>query len=155
MLKQHGIEPAPERKRQTSWSTFLNAHWDVLAAIDFTSVEVWTRSGLVNADEAKLVRRMFELFLKLESCRKVAEALNAEGILTKKYRTKTGKDFGGKPWKGRVVYDHLTDRKYIGQIVHKGKAYPGEHSAIVKTDVFEKVQAVLSANKTYSSQTPG
>ena len=96
------------------------------------------------------MRRMFEMFLELQSCRKVAEALNAEGIVTKQYRTKTGKEFGGKPWKGRNVYDHLTDRKYIGQIVHKGKAYPGEHAAIVKTDVFEKVQAVLRANKTYT-----
>ena len=93
---------------------------------------------------------MFELFLELQSCRKVAEALNAEGIVTKQYRTKTGKDFGGKPWKGRVVYDHLTDRKYIGKIVHKGKAYDGEHAAIVKTDLFERVQEVLSANKTYT-----
>lgn len=58
--------------------------------------------------------------------------------------------FGGKPWKGRAVYDVLTDQKYIGKIVHKGKAYPGEHAAIVKEELFEKVQAVLSANKTYS-----
>ena len=47
ILKQHGIEPAPERKRQTTWKTFLKAHWDVLAAIDFTTVEVWTKGGLV------------------------------------------------------------------------------------------------------------
>ena len=47
ILKQHGIEPAPDRKRQTSWKTFIKAHWDVLAAIDFTTVEVWTPSGLV------------------------------------------------------------------------------------------------------------
>jgi transposase len=47
ILKQHGIEPAPDRKRQTSWGTFLKAHWDVLAAIDFTTVEVWTKGGLV------------------------------------------------------------------------------------------------------------
>ncbi len=47
VLKQHGIEPAPDRKRQTTWATFLKAHWDVLAAIDFTTVEVWTKSGLV------------------------------------------------------------------------------------------------------------
>lgn len=47
VLKQHGIEPAPDRKRQTSWPTFLKAHWEVLAAIDFTTVEVWTKSGLV------------------------------------------------------------------------------------------------------------
>jgi transposase InsO family protein len=34
-------------KRQTSWRTFLRAHWDVLAAIDFTTIAVWTRNGLV------------------------------------------------------------------------------------------------------------
>lgn len=45
--KAHGIEPAPSRKRTGSWETFLKAHWDVLAAIDFTTVEVWTKSGLV------------------------------------------------------------------------------------------------------------
>jgi hypothetical protein len=47
VLKQHGIEPAPDRKQTGDWSTFLKAHWDVLAAIDFTTVEVWTRDGLV------------------------------------------------------------------------------------------------------------
>ena len=47
ILKEHGIEPAPERKRQTSWGTFLKAHWDSLAAIDFTTTEVWTMHGLV------------------------------------------------------------------------------------------------------------
>ena len=48
ILKQHGIEPAPDRKRQTTWQTFLQAHWDVLAAVDFTAVEVWTTNGLVS-----------------------------------------------------------------------------------------------------------
>ena len=47
ILKAHGIEPAPKRQRTGSWSTFLKAHWDVLAAIDFTTIEVWTKRGLV------------------------------------------------------------------------------------------------------------
>ena len=47
VLKAHGVEPAPERQRQTTWSTFLKSHWDVLAAIDFTTIEVWTKRGLV------------------------------------------------------------------------------------------------------------
>lgn len=47
VLKQHGIEPAPDRKRQTTWKTFIKSHWDVLAAIDFTTIEVWTKRGLV------------------------------------------------------------------------------------------------------------
>jgi hypothetical protein len=29
--------------------------------------------------------------------------------------------------------------KYIGQIVHGGKAYPGKHPAIVKEELFERV----------------
>jgi putative transposase len=47
ILKEHGIEPAPDRKRQTTWRTFLRAHWDCLGAIDFTTIEVWTKGGLV------------------------------------------------------------------------------------------------------------
>ncbi len=47
ILKAHGIEPAATRKRIGSWETFLTAHWNVMAAIDFTTLEVWTKSGLV------------------------------------------------------------------------------------------------------------
>jgi transposase InsO family protein len=47
ILKGHGIEPAPERKRQSTWKAFLKSHWDVLGAIDFTTVEVWCKGGLV------------------------------------------------------------------------------------------------------------
>jgi transposase InsO family protein len=47
ILKGHGIEPAPQRKRQTSWKTFIQSHWEVLGAIDFTTIEVWTKGGLV------------------------------------------------------------------------------------------------------------
>jgi hypothetical protein len=64
--------------------------------------------------------------------------------------TKSGKQRGGKPWRQRSVYEVLINRRYIGQIVHKGKAYPGEHEAIVPTEQFERVQKQLSANKTYT-----
>jgi putative transposase len=47
ILKENGIEPAPVRKRRTTWKTFLRAHWDVLGAIDFTTIEVWSCRGLV------------------------------------------------------------------------------------------------------------
>ena len=47
ILKDHGIEPAPERGANTPWKTFLTAHWDALAAADFFTVEVLTMRGLV------------------------------------------------------------------------------------------------------------
>jgi len=47
ILKRHGVEPAPERGKRMTWSQFLNAHWDVIAAADFFTVEVWDLRGLV------------------------------------------------------------------------------------------------------------
>jgi putative transposase len=47
ILKAHGIEPTPDRGRTMPWSLFLRAHWKVLAASDFFSVEVWSWTGLV------------------------------------------------------------------------------------------------------------
>jgi putative transposase len=47
ILKRHGIPPASERNRTTTWHEFIRAHMDVLVATDFFTTEVWTRCGLV------------------------------------------------------------------------------------------------------------
>ncbi|MCH7780929.1 MAG: transposase [Acidobacteria bacterium] len=47
IFKENGIDPAPERGKRTTWSQFLRAHWNVLAAADFFTVEVWAPRGLV------------------------------------------------------------------------------------------------------------
>jgi len=46
ILKRHGIEPAPERRRKTTWKEFLSRHFDQIVAADFFTVEVWTKKGL-------------------------------------------------------------------------------------------------------------
>ena len=46
ILKRHGIEPAPERQRKTTWKEFLIQHWEQIVAADFFTVEVWTKRGL-------------------------------------------------------------------------------------------------------------
>ena len=46
ILEKHGLEPAPERSRQTTWKDFLTQHWELIVAADFFTVEVWTRRGL-------------------------------------------------------------------------------------------------------------
>jgi putative transposase len=47
ILKRHGIVPAPERKKTTTWQEFIRTHLDVLMATDFFTAEVWTWCGLV------------------------------------------------------------------------------------------------------------
>ena len=46
ILQDHGIDPAPERTQRTPWKTFLQAHWDGLAACDLFTTEVLTLAGL-------------------------------------------------------------------------------------------------------------
>jgi len=62
MLARHGIEPAPERERKTTWKEFLTQHWDLIVAADFFTIEAWTRHGL---------QRFIVLFLMELSTRKV------------------------------------------------------------------------------------
>ncbi len=40
ILKEQGIDPAPERSRRMPWSKFLKAHWEAIAAADSFTVEV-------------------------------------------------------------------------------------------------------------------
>jgi hypothetical protein len=47
ILRENGIDPAPERGLHTRWSTFLKSHWECLTATDFLTVEVCTIKGLV------------------------------------------------------------------------------------------------------------
>ncbi len=47
ILKEHGVEPSPERCQKTTWREFLAAHWEMIAAADFFTVEVWARARLV------------------------------------------------------------------------------------------------------------
>jgi transposase InsO family protein len=47
ILRRHGIPPAPERKKTTTWHEFIRTHMEVLIATDFLTTEVWTTAGLV------------------------------------------------------------------------------------------------------------
>ncbi len=46
ILRRHGIEPAPERNRKTTWAEFLKRHWELIVSADFFSTEIWTAKGL-------------------------------------------------------------------------------------------------------------
>jgi Homeodomain-like domain len=45
ILKRHGLLPAPDREKTTSWKEFIRSHMDVLVATDFFTAEVWTLGG--------------------------------------------------------------------------------------------------------------
>ena len=56
ILKEGGIEPAPERGPHTTWADFLRRHWEVMAASDFFSVEIWSVKGIVRYQVLFVIR---------------------------------------------------------------------------------------------------
>jgi hypothetical protein len=42
ILGDHGLEPAPEYVKKTTWREFVKTHRDVLPGADFFTVDVWT-----------------------------------------------------------------------------------------------------------------
>jgi putative transposase len=46
VLRRHGMPPAPEHKRTTTWPAFIRTHLALLAGTDFFTAEVLTLCGL-------------------------------------------------------------------------------------------------------------
>jgi len=105
--------------------------------------EVEERRLVVVDREAALVRRIFDRFAKTGSALTVARELNAAGEVTKR-RTCANGPRGGRLWTKGAVYKVLANRVYLGEAVHKGVAYPGEHATIVDQRAWDKAHAVMA-----------
>jgi DNA invertase Pin-like site-specific DNA recombinase len=109
--------------------------------------DVKDRKLVVNPSEAGTVRLMFRRYAELGSAAKLLEHLRERRIRTKRYRSAAGRSVGGRPFSRGHIYWILTNRVYLGEAVHKGKAYPGEHVGIVTRELWDRVQAVLAHNR--------
>lgn len=108
--------------------------------------DVRERKLVVNPAEAKIVRRIFEQFVKLGSGHQVAAELRAEGITGKAWVSRRGKAWNPAPMCKSVVYRVLSNRLYVGEISHKGQAYKGEHEPIIGRSLWDRAQTALRAN---------
>lgn len=61
---------------------------------------------------------------------------------------------GGVPFTRGALHHLLSNRTYVGEVVHHGKIYLGEHEAIVDRDLFDAVQKRL-ADRTNVPLEPG
>ena len=108
--------------------------------------DVVDRKLVVNEKEAELVRLIFNRFLRVGSATKLAQELRRAGHTTKSWTTQDGKHRAGKPIDKGAIYKILNNRTYLGEAVHKGTSYPGEHEAIIDRATWDKVQAILAEN---------
>ena len=98
--------------------------------------DVDNRLLVINEVEARLVRRIFDDFVTVRSATLMAKAYGAEGVVTK----------GGKPFTKQTIYKMLHNRMYLGEIVHKGQSFPGQHQAIVTQAQWDAVHALIATD---------
>jgi DNA invertase Pin-like site-specific DNA recombinase len=94
-------------------------------------------------EEAERVRTIMRRYLEVRNVPALIEVLRAEGVVTKVQRRVSGPHRGGIPFARGSLFHLLKNPVYRGKIIHKGKAYDGEHEAIVDEDLWDAVQAQL------------
>jgi len=105
-----------------------------------------SRTLVLNEGEAQTVRLIFERYLKIGSVHKLEAWLKAEGIHSKQWETRQGKQLGGKAFSRGALYHLLRNKTYLGKIVHRSLVHAAKHPPILDASLFGKVQRKLDAS---------
>lgn len=99
--------------------------------------DVTNRLLVINEVEATTVRRIFDDFVRERSATTMVRNFDQSGV-----RTKSGRVFCKQ-----AIYKILHNRMYIGEIVHKGKNFPGAHQPIIARDQWDAAHRVLDTDR--------
>jgi site-specific DNA recombinase len=105
--------------------------------------DVRERKLLVNENEAKTVRHIFERYLELSSVRLLKKDLDSRGVVSASRVSRKGNTQGSKPFSRGALYNLLSNPIYVGEIRHRNERHIGQHEAIVNRDLWERVQQQL------------
>jgi len=96
--------------------------------------EVKDRKLVENPADAAHVRWVFARFIEIGSGTLLARELAERGVTTSR----------GHRIDKKFIYRMLNNRVYIGEAVHKGTSYPGEHAAIIARELWDAAHAILT-----------
>lgn len=85
-----------------------------------------------NEYETMQVKEIFKLFNERKPVFSIMTYMNDKG-----YRTKYGE------WKEQTIRGMIRRRIYVGEIMHRGKWYDGQHDGIIDIETFEKAQKIM------------
>jgi len=89
--------------------------------------------------EATVVKKIFDLFVKLGSPAAVAKEINGMG-----YRTKSKSKTKFSKWSITYI---LSNRLYIGKTTFAGQIFEGQHKPLITANRFNHVQKMMAKNK--------
>ncbi|MEM7461496.1 MAG: recombinase family protein [Pseudomonadota bacterium] len=102
------------------------------------------RKLVINDAEAETVRWLFQTYLQLGSVRKLKQAADARGIVSKPRKANRSNLTGSVPLSRGHLYRILANPIYKGCIRHGNDLYSGLHEAIIEKETFDRVQMMLA-----------
>jgi site-specific DNA recombinase len=106
------------------------------------------RQLVVNRSEAETVRTIFRTYLRLNCLTKLEKSLEQNGTCSKIRTSVAGRKYGGVSYSRGALHHLLSNRIYLGEIVHGDHHFPGQHDAIVPKQLWEQVAFRLARNNT-------
>jgi site-specific DNA recombinase len=135
-----------ERTRDKVAATRRKGKWSGGRPLLGYDVDPGSRQLKVNKAEAVRVRVIFELFLKHEGLAPVVRQLARRRWVHKRWTNRAGQVCGGQPFTKVSLDRLLRNVTYVGQVRYQDQVYPGEHSALVGAELWQRVQALLRRN---------
>ncbi len=107
--------------------------------------DVENRKLVVNRDEAKTVKLIYERYLELGCVRLLQQDMNNRSIRSKVRVSREGRRSGGQTFSRGALYTLLANPIYVGEVRHKAVHYEGQHEPILERALWQKVQQQLQA----------
>ncbi len=104
------------------------------------------RKLIVNEEEAKQVRLIYEKYLEFKSMNRLVNYLTENGYHTKSWVKPNGEMRQGGPYEQKSIGTVLCNYLYLGKIKHKGNVYEGEQEALIDQETWDKVQERIKIN---------
>ncbi len=109
------------------------------------------RELVINKSEAKIIEEIYKTFIETNSVTETVRIINELGYRTKTWISEKGKKYQGVAFSKKAIRHILQNPTYAGKINHKGKIYQGKHKAIIKEDVWQRVQSIFTSKDEHLS----
>ncbi len=108
--------------------------------------EVENKKLVVNPEEAKVVRYIFEEYVRCRSEIQVCENVNKKGYRRKPRKMRSTDEVVSLPFTHAAISGMLNNHIYIGKIQYKTELFDGLHKAIIPMDLWNEVQEIKELN---------
>src|SRR5262245_52912792 len=100
---------------------------------------------LIVEEEAEQVRTIFRRYLELGSVNRLVVDLRKRNLRSKVRKLSDGRTSGGVPFTQGPLFYMLRNRFYVGEVRYKNEIYPGPQPPLMDRELFDAVQAKLTA----------